>query len=68
MSCEDCEKAQESPHSFFYRIENANVEVKGCRKHVAMMFEMIDGRQRDQEQNEDDHTEDCAAVQDAGDL
>ena len=46
MSCDDCDKAHDETPAFYYRIENANVQVKGCRKHVAMMFGMIDGRKR----------------------
>ena len=49
MSCHNCDKAHDEAPAFYCRIENANVKVKGCRKHVAIMFEMIEGRKRETE-------------------
>jgi len=46
MSCKECEEAQDQSPGFYYRVENANVQIKGCRKHVAKLLEMIDGRKR----------------------
>lgn len=37
MSCNDCEKAQkEDLPQMFYRIENSNMKLCGCKKHLAM--------------------------------
>jgi len=41
MSCEECEKFQESGMTSYYRWKNANIEVKGCRKHLKEVFEAL---------------------------
>jgi hypothetical protein len=41
MSCDDCDKAQNEAPAFYYRIENANVQVKGCERHVKTMFDRL---------------------------
>lgn len=43
MSCKECDEAQEPGeiHSYYYRIESGNVQVKGCKWHVRVMFERL---------------------------
>jgi len=46
MSCQDCEDIQNStnPSVCYYRIENANVAIIGCKKHVKLMLEKLNAR------------------------
>lgn len=41
MSCKECDEAHDQDSAFYYRIENGNVQVKGCRKHVTVMFDRL---------------------------
>ena len=42
MSCEDCEKEQESREKEYYvRIDTANVLIFGCQKHVGMLMQKL---------------------------
>lgn len=41
MSCDDCDKAHDQAPAFYYRIQNGNVQVKGCERHVKIMFERL---------------------------
>lgn len=41
MSCKECDEAQDQDPAFYYRIENANVQVKGCDRHVKIMFDRL---------------------------
>jgi len=47
MSCEECEKIQNKVFSAnggevaYYRIEDANVALVGCRKHLKMLIERL---------------------------
>jgi hypothetical protein len=44
MSCEDCEKAQETKeNAYYFRIDKANILVYGCQKHVAILQKIIRG-------------------------
>lgn len=41
MSCEDCEKAQAGDESAFFRWGTADIELRGCRKHVAQVMSVL---------------------------
>lgn len=42
MSCEDCDKAQESKeHEYYFRIGTANVLCYGCKKHITELQTII---------------------------
>jgi len=44
MSCKDCEKEQETKEKEYYiRIENANILMYGCEKHIKIIMEKIRG-------------------------
>jgi len=44
MSCEDCNKVQEEGIQIAYvRIENGNVAVIGCEKHLKILIEKLRG-------------------------
>lgn len=38
MSCQKCEDFQESASSAYYRLDIANIEVRGCNEHLKKMF------------------------------
>lgn len=53
MSCEECDKIQdkvfdkndpESAPIAYYRIENANIAIIGCIKHVKMAVDKLNNR------------------------
>lgn len=46
MSCEDCEEAQSRGDTYYYRIENANVMVIGCKKHIKIMFDRLNSKDK----------------------
>lgn len=41
MSCQDCENAQATDLSAFFRWRNANIEVRGCERHVSEIFAVL---------------------------
>jgi hypothetical protein len=41
MSCEECEKIQASDKSAFYRWRTANIEIRGCVKHLREIFGVL---------------------------
>jgi hypothetical protein len=41
MSCEDCEMAQEQDIVTYFRWKNSNLELRGCRKHLNEVFEVL---------------------------
>ena len=41
MSCMKCKKAQNEPKSVYYRWKNANIEIKGCDKHLQEIFDAL---------------------------
>jgi hypothetical protein len=41
MSCEQCQIAQETNKSAFYRWKNANIELRGCDEHLKEIFEVL---------------------------
>ena len=45
MSCQDCEKVQKSNMTSFYRWKNANIEIRGCAKHVREVFDQLNKAQ-----------------------
>jgi len=55
MSCDECEKFQESEQTSFYRWKNANIEMRGCKKHLIEIFEALNQKQKacQPEENED---------------
>lgn len=46
MSCEDCEKFQEGNLTSYYRWKNANIEIRGCEKHLREIFDTLNEAQR----------------------
>lgn len=55
MSCEDCEKIceiafdkniSESTGIAYYRIENANIAIVGCNKHVKMAINRLNNENK----------------------
>jgi hypothetical protein len=49
MSCKNCEVFQESEFSSWYRWENANIEIRGCDKHLKEIFEVLNKAQKKEE-------------------
>lgn len=45
MSCQDCEKFQETTMTSYYRWKNANIEVRACEKHLKEIFEVLNKTQ-----------------------
>jgi hypothetical protein len=41
MSCEACQKFQESTATSFFRWKNANVEVRACDEHLKEVFDVL---------------------------
>ena len=41
MSCEKCNAVQEIPGSTFYRWKEANIEFRGCEKHMGEIFKVL---------------------------
>lgn len=46
MSCEECEKIQNSNLTSFYRWKTANIEIRGCDKHLKEIFEVLNKFQK----------------------
>ena len=49
MSCKDCEKEQDmcangNGRIAYYRVENGNVAVIGCPKHIKIMFDKLNAK------------------------
>jgi hypothetical protein len=45
MSCNECHKEQESREKeYYFRIENANILVFGCEKHVTILRDILRGK------------------------
>lgn len=53
MSCNDCEKFQESTMTSYYRWKNANIEVRACRKHLKEVFEALNDAQEVREETKE---------------
>ena len=41
MSCIDCDKFQDSNLTSYYRWKNANIEIRGCEKHLKEIMEAL---------------------------
>ena len=41
MSCRECNKAQQKSLSYYYRWKNANIEIRGCRKHSKEVMDAL---------------------------
>uniref|UniRef100_A0A6H2A4N4 Uncharacterized protein n=1 Tax=viral metagenome TaxID=1070528 RepID=A0A6H2A4N4_9ZZZZ len=42
MSCEDCDKETDAlQKAYFFRIENANIALYGCPKHVGIAMDKL---------------------------
>lgn len=41
MSCKDCEEAQIQEGSYHFRWKNANIELRGCPKHIKEIMEEL---------------------------
>ena len=41
MSCQDCDKLQDSNMTSYFRWKNANIEIRGCKKHLKEVFEAL---------------------------
>ena len=46
MTCEDCEKAEESGMIAYYRWGKANIGLIGCRTHLKEVMEALSKTQR----------------------
>lgn len=47
MSCEDCQKEQETREKqYYFRIGNANILVFGCEKHITILQQIIRDAQK----------------------
>ena len=53
MSCKKCEEAQVIGLAFYYRWKNANVEMRGCKKHIMEIFNALTKVQIDKKPKED---------------
>ena len=42
MSCKDCENEQQTKEKeYYFRVEEANILIYGCEKHVKIMLEQL---------------------------
>lgn len=41
MSCKLCEKAQQDGKVYYYRWDNANIEMSACPKHIMQIFQTL---------------------------
>ena len=41
MTCEECEKAQDKGHAYFYRWKNSNILLSGCKKHIGEIMKEL---------------------------
>ena len=53
MSCRDCDEFQESDFTSYYRWGCANIEVRGCDKHLKEVFEALNKIQKEKREKED---------------
>ena len=47
MSCKDCQEAQRGEWSAFYRWGTANIELRGCTKHLREVVEILNKIQKE---------------------
>jgi len=41
MSCEDCREMQDSTRNTYFRWGTANVQIRGCDRHLLEIFEVL---------------------------
>jgi hypothetical protein len=41
MSCEDCEKFQETGNAYYWRLGTANIGITACKKHAKQVLEIL---------------------------
>jgi len=41
MSCAKCKEFQESKKTSYIRVGNANIEVRACKEHLRIVFNML---------------------------
>jgi len=46
MSCENCDKFQDTELTSYYRWKNANIEIRGCEKHLKEIFDILNESQK----------------------
>lgn len=46
MSCDECEKMQESNLTSYYRWKTANIEIRGCKTHLKEIFNELNKIQK----------------------
>lgn len=46
MSCRNCDEKQDEPMSAYYRWKNANIEMRGCDKHLREVFDALSEAQK----------------------
>ena len=46
MSCENCDKFQDTKLTSYYRWKNANIEIRGCEKHLKEIFDILNESQK----------------------
>lgn len=51
MSCQDCDDWQNSDKTTYYRWKNANVEMRGCNKHLVEIFDALSVVQKAREKS-----------------
>lgn len=51
MSCTDCNDFQNTDKTSYYRWKNANIEVRGCEKHLREVFEALNDAQENEEKS-----------------
>jgi hypothetical protein len=49
MSCKNCDEAQEGNQTAYYRIQNANVEVRACYEHITEFFKSLNNAREQEE-------------------
>lgn len=52
MSCKDCGDFQDSELTSYYRWKTANIEIRGCRKHLREIFDALNKAQRGGDKDE----------------
>ena len=51
MSCAECEKMQNSDLTAYYRWKEANIEMRGCEKHLREIIETLNKAQKEAEES-----------------
>ncbi len=41
MSCKGCREAQEKQGAYYFRWKRANIEMRGCAKHISEVMDVL---------------------------